>query len=64
MFWPMMEKLLIIEQIFIESLLNENKKLYENLVPLLVLLESTQWVGSNEGDLEIFRPKVQKILIE
>jgi hypothetical protein len=29
---------------------------------LLVLLESLNWVRFNEGDLEILKPKVQKIL--
>jgi hypothetical protein len=29
---------------------------------LLILLESTGWLGFNEGHLEVFRPKVWKIL--
>lgn len=31
-------------------------KILGNLNELLVLLESSQWVGFNEGDLEIFKP--------
>ncbi len=29
---------------------------------LLILLESPQWLGFNEGDLQKSRPKVQEIL--
>jgi hypothetical protein len=41
---------------------NQNKNLKGNMGMLLVLLESSQWVGHNVGNLKISRPKVWEIL--
>ncbi len=42
--------------------IHSNKRLEQNLDLLLVFLETLQWVGFNESDSEILRPKVQEIL--
>jgi hypothetical protein len=42
--------------------IHSNKKLEQNLDLLLIFLETPQWVGFNESDSEILRPKVQEIL--
>jgi hypothetical protein len=41
---------------------NQNSKLLSKLGTLLIVLESPRWVGLNEDNLEIFRPKVREIL--
>jgi hypothetical protein len=47
----------------LESHLNENYLITSNLGAISVSWKNPQWVGFNEGDLEIFfRPKVWEIL--
>jgi hypothetical protein len=52
----------ILNKIFTENSFKSKLKLYKNLGKLSVSLGSPSWVGFNEGDLEIFRCKVWKIL--
>jgi hypothetical protein len=42
--------------------INQNWTLHGNLGMVFVFPESPQWVGFNEADLEIFRPKVWEIM--
>jgi hypothetical protein len=56
----MVEKLLNIQQIFTKFSLKS--KLKKNLCALLILLENLLWIGFNEGNLEVFKPKVWELL--
>ncbi len=42
--------------------MHSNENIEQNSDLLLVFLETRQWVGFNESDSEILRPKVQEIL--
>jgi hypothetical protein len=51
-----------VSQFFTKNSFKSKLKTIGKLGVFLVLLESPHWVGFNEGDLEIFRPNVDKIL--
>jgi hypothetical protein len=55
------EKLWTIKQFFTENSFKLKRKLQANLGVLLILLENRSWIKFNEGELELFRPKVQEI---
>ncbi len=58
MFQPMVDKLLNIEQNFIEILFQSKLKIIGELRHVLGAVESLQWIGFNEDDLKKIRPKI------